>query len=104
MQIGDPPAPLKPHSLADHLLGGAAGHEHAPGEDHDHDHDSDGHETLDPGSRALELVPLLSMGLDIGSSGTQIVFSRLTMRGPGEPAACADVRKSAKRCTSPLSR
>jgi ethanolamine utilization protein EutA len=98
MSSGDPKTPPKipgkPHSLADHMFGEAASHEHAPGEDHDHDHDNDGHEVLDPNSKALELVPLVSMGLDIGSSGTQIVFSRLTMRGPGEPMAMRRQTKS----------
>jgi ethanolamine utilization protein EutA len=93
MSSGDPKTPQKPHSLNDHMFGEAMGHVHAPGEDHDHDHDDDGHEVLDSTSKALELVPLVSMGLDIGSSGTQIVFSRLTMRGPGEPGA---MRRQAK--------
>jgi ethanolamine utilization protein EutA len=93
MSSGDPKTPAKPHSLTDHMFGEAMGHVHAPGEDHDHDHDDDGHDVLDPNSKALELVPLVSMGLDIGSSGTQIVFSRLTMRGPGEPVA---MRRQAK--------
>ncbi|MDH7799964.1 MULTISPECIES: ethanolamine ammonia-lyase reactivating factor EutA [unclassified Beijerinckia] len=91
MSPGERPKPGKPHTLADHRFGADTGHVHGPGEDHDHDHD--GHETLEPGSTALELVPLLSLGIDIGSSSTQVVFSRLMMRGPGEPLA---MRRNAK--------
>ena len=79
-----PPSP--PHSVADHALGALAGHVHGEGEDHDHEHDTDG-ELLGADSQELAAVPLLSMGIDVGSSGTQIVFSRLLMRGPGDPIA-----------------
>jgi ethanolamine utilization protein EutA len=41
------------------------------------------------------------MGLDIGSSGTQVAFSRLLMRGPGEPLAMR--RRAASRSTLYLS-
>ena len=72
------------HSIRDHLLGADAEHVHDESADHDHDHEG-GPGTLGAGARALESVPLVSMGIDIGSSGTQIAFSRLLMRGPGEP-------------------
>ncbi len=75
------------HSLRDHLLGAGAEHVHDETADHDHDHDGQGHHLLDINSRSLESIPLVSMGLDVGSSGTQIAFSRLLMRGPGEPVA-----------------
>jgi ethanolamine utilization protein EutA len=78
----DKPAPPA-HSLADHSYGAMSGHIHAPG-DFDHDHDE---AFLPVDSRSLESVPFLSMGLDVGSSGTQVVFSRLEMRGPGEIAS-----------------
>ena len=83
--MSDPGKPEAPtgHSLADHDYGNLAVHEHGEG-DFDHDHDED---FLPMDSRSLESVPLISMGLDVGSSGTQIVFSRLEMRGPGEIAA-----------------
>ena len=80
------------HSIADHAFGALARHEHAPGEEADHEHDADDNMVAE-GSRELEEVPLISMGIDIGSSGTQIVFSRLLMRGPGEPLA---MRRSVK--------
>ena len=53
------------------------------------------------GARALESVPLVSMGIDVGSSGTQIAFSRLLMRGSGEPLAMR--RHAAQRQTLYLS-
>lgn len=80
------------HTLADHAFGALARHEHAPGEEADHDHDADDNLVLE-GSGELEEVPLVSVGIDIGSSGTQVVFSRLLMRGPGEPLA---MRRQAK--------
>jgi ethanolamine utilization protein EutA len=80
------------HSIADHAFGALARHEHGPGEEADHEHDADDNLVAE-GSRELEEIPLISMGIDIGSSGTQIVFSRLLMRGPGEPLA---MRRSVK--------
>ena len=77
----------RPHSLADHLFGLNAHHIHGEEDEHDHSHDDPDHDVLEHGTRALEAVPFISMGLDIGSSGTQIAFSRLLMRGPGEAAA-----------------
>lgn len=79
------------HSLADHAFGAFSTHAHAPGEEADHDHDADDNLVLDP--RENEEVALVSIGVDIGSSGTQVVFSRLLMRGPGEPLA---MRRQAK--------
>jgi ethanolamine utilization protein EutA len=82
------------HSLADHAFGELAGHAHGEGEDHDHAHDDCEGEFLDARSQELAGVPLLSMGVDVGSSGTQVVFSRLVMRGPGDPAALRRAPKS----------
>lgn len=82
----------KPHTAEDHMFGSMMGHQHAPWEDADHDHDSD-FELLEADSKELEHVPLTSIGVDIGSSGTQIIFSKLLMRGPGEPVA---MRRRAK--------
>ena len=79
----------KSHSLADHAFGALAAHEHGEGE-FDHDHDEI---FLDIDSKSLESVPLISMGLDVGSSGTQVIFTRLEMRGPGEHRA---LRRQAK--------
>lgn len=75
------------HSRVDHLFGALVDHVHAPGEDHDHDHDHDAMDGL--------LVPgedggatLLSIGIDVGSSGTQLVVTRLRLEAPrGDGAA-----------------
>src|SRR5258706_4380608 len=73
----------KQHKLEDHLMGEDALHSHDGDSDHDHDHDHDDISAFDPGSDALWLqdhLTLLSVGIDIGSSGTQVIFSRVHMR------------------------
>ena len=88
--------PLHPppsHTIADHALGAGFGHVHAPGEDHDHEHGADDN-VIAAGSQELARVELVSIGIDIGSSGTQVAFSRLFMHGPGEPAAMRRQLKS----------
>lgn len=77
--------PTKPHSLEDHWLGVDPTHSHE-GEDADHDHDDTGADG-DPGSPSLWLqdnLALTSVGIDIGSAGTQVVFSRVRLRRMGE--------------------
>jgi len=86
---GPPQDKADSHSVVDHRFGALAGHEHGEGE-FDHDHDED---FLPIDSKSLESVPLISMGLDVGSSGTQVIFTRLEMRGPGEHRA---LRRQAK--------
>src|SRR5258706_15317137 len=58
-------------------------HSHEDGEaDHDHDHDDPGGE-YDPTTSSLwaqDNISLLSVGIDIGSAGTQGIFSRGPMR------------------------
>jgi ethanolamine utilization protein EutA len=74
------------HTLADHLLGQDAVHEHDGDADHDHDH----FDLADP--RPLEENPiwmqdhvtLVTVGIDIGSAGTQVIFSRVKLRRYGE--------------------
>jgi len=70
------------HTLEDHLLGVDAMHSHEDGEaDHDHDHDEIG--DYDPTATSLWLqdnITLLSVGIDIGSAGTQVIFSRVQLR------------------------
>jgi ethanolamine utilization protein EutA len=69
--------PQKSHSIADHALGALHRHDHGhEAFDHDHDHDF-------PETERFEPVAFVSMGLDIGSSSTQVAFSRLKMRGAG---------------------
>ena len=61
------------HSVADHVLGALFDHSHDDHDhDHDHDHDFDEH---------ISDRPLISLGLDIGSSGTQAAFARLQVGG-----------------------
>ncbi len=80
----------KRHSLADHLYGAEHDHLHDAESDHDHDHDHDGE--MSGAAAPLEEnaiwqqdnIQLLSVGIDIGSAGTQVIFSRLHMRRLGE--------------------
>ena len=77
------PIGSKKHSLADHLLGADGTHLHGEGEDFDHDHDHDDFGEYDPEHDALwqqDHLQLVSVGIDIGSSGTQVIFSRVSMR------------------------
>src|SRR5690242_11953973 len=79
----------KPHTLADHLYGAEHDHVHDDESDHDHDHDLD---EMRAGAAPLEEnavwqqdnIQLVSVGIDIGSAGTQVIFSRLHMRRLGE--------------------
>jgi ethanolamine utilization protein EutA len=74
------------HALEDHALGRDAAHFHKPDEEYDHDHDH--FETAGPlGENPIWIqdhVSLTSVGIDIGSSGTQIIFSRIKLRRLGE--------------------
>lgn len=76
------PLGTKKHSLVDHLMGEGEVHSHAEGDyDHDHDHDDVGEYDLE--NDALwqqDHITLVSVGIDIGSSGTQVIFSRVFMR------------------------
>ena len=77
----DPPG----HSLKDHQWGSdpeGHSHEHGDGADHDHDHD-DFDRAPDAADHALwvqDNVILHSVGIDIGSSGTQVVFSKIHLQ------------------------
>ena len=79
-----PQAEPRRHTLSDHGYGDAMDHAHGP--DADHDHDS--LETLGPLEEnpiwIQDNVVLTSVGMDIGSSGTQVIFSRVHMRRIGE--------------------
>src|SRR6266545_4890514 len=80
------PSPKRTHSLEDHLHGRDHGHSHEGEEafDHDHDHfEADGRLEDNP-LWIQDHVSLASVGIDIGSSGTQIIFSRLNLRRMGE--------------------
>ena len=75
------------HSLRDHLMGEGGLHVHGEGGDYDHDHDHDDFGDHDLENDALwqqDHLQLVSVGIDIGSSGTQVIFSRVYMRRMGE--------------------
>ncbi len=80
------PKPKRTHSLEDHRHGEDFGHSHEGDEaaDHDHDHfDAEGNIEDNP-LWIQDHVSLASVGIDIGSSGTQVIFSRLNLRRMGE--------------------
>src|SRR6195256_2048407 len=74
------------HTLSDHVLGQDFVHEHDGDADHDHDHfefDSDGPLEDNP-IWIQDHVTLVTVGIDIGSSGPQVIFSRINLRRLGE--------------------
>src|SRR5882762_9175792 len=74
------------HSLTDHVLGQNFVHEHDGDADHDHDHfelDADGPLEDNP-IWIQDHVTLVTVGIDIGSAGTQVIFSRINLRRYGE--------------------
>jgi len=74
------------HTLADHLLGQDFVHEHDGDADHDHDHfEFDPEERIEDNPIWIQdHVTLVTVGIDIGSSGTQVIFSRINLRRYGE--------------------
>ena len=75
----DPTEP-KTHALADHLAGEAVTHQHDGAFDHDHD-DFEADSPLEENPLWVQdNVSLTSVGIDIGSSGTQVIFSRIHLR------------------------
>ena len=82
MPLSDTKAPSGGHTLQDHQLGTDLGDAHAHGEGADHDHD-DFERVPGAADHALWLqdnVVLHSVGIDIGSAGTQVVFSNLHLQ------------------------
>lgn len=69
----------KTHTIDDHMFGDFFAHEHGPDADHDHD-------DIDPGPLEenpiwlRDNVALTSVGIDIGSSGTQVIFSTIHLQ------------------------
>jgi len=69
----------KKHSIDDHMFGDFFAHEHGPDADHDHD-------DIDPGPLEdnpiwlRDNVQLTSVGIDVGSAGTQVIFSVIHMQ------------------------
>jgi ethanolamine utilization protein EutA len=71
---------LDGHSLTDHLYGDEFDHEHGPDADHDHDSLASLGPLEENPIWIQDNVILNSVGMDIGSSGTQVIFSRVHMR------------------------
>ena len=68
------------HNLKDHQWGvHDADHAHGDDADHDHDHDEvdDAAGAADRSLWMQDNVVLHSVGIDIGSSSTQVVFSKI---------------------------
>jgi ethanolamine utilization protein EutA len=68
------------HTVSDHQYGEDYSHTHDGDADHDHDSDFAGD---DPSQETLwrqDNVILHSVGIDVGSSGTQVVFSKIHLR------------------------
>lgn len=76
------PVSSPPHSLKDHRLGANFEHDHDHGEHGDHDHDNfDGApNSADHALWVQDNVILNSVGIDIGSAGTQVVFSKIHLQ------------------------
>jgi len=72
----------EPHTINDHLYGQSLVHEHGDDADHDHDHDFDDDDgpIEDNPLWRQDNVSLMTVGMDIGSSGTQVIFSRVNLR------------------------
>src|SRR5882672_2287586 len=69
----------KSHGLADHQYGNALTHRHDSESDHDHDDFEDSPLEENP-LWIQDHVTLTSVGIDIGSSGTQVIFSQIHLR------------------------
>jgi ethanolamine utilization protein EutA len=82
--MSDPEDNKKGHTLTDHLYGQNIVHEHDEDSDHDHDHDYDFENDEVPLEDnplwRQDNVSLMTVGIDIGSSGTQVIFSRVNLR------------------------
>jgi ethanolamine utilization protein EutA len=72
------------HTLQDHLYGAEHDHSHDEDSDHDHDHDLPAGPLEENPLWVHDNIALTSVGIDIGSAGTQVIFSRLHMRRLGE--------------------
>src|SRR5438445_11348757 len=83
--MSKPQKPKPPHTLADHAYGDDMEHTHDDDTDHDHDHDVGPAGAIEDNPLwQADNITLTSVGIDIGSAGTQVIFSRLKMRRIGE--------------------
>jgi ethanolamine utilization protein EutA len=79
-----PTGPPPGHTLEDHSMGDVFFHEHGPDADHEHDTDFDDLPLEENPLWIADNVRLTSVGIDVGSSGTQVIFSRLHLRRMAE--------------------
>ena len=75
-----PKGPPKGHTLADHEYGDVFFHEHGPDADHDHDDEFFNGPIEENPLWIADNVRLNGVGIDVGSSGTQVIFSRIHLR------------------------
>src|ERR671933_292186 len=83
MALPENPKPAGGHSLADHGMGADLYHVHEGDADHDH-FDGDPDDLENNPIWIQDHVTLKSVGIDIGSSGTQVIFSKINLRRLGE--------------------
>src|ERR1700736_4429914 len=83
MADADEPETKSSHTLADHVYGLDLAHTHDGYADHDHDFPDEGPLEENP-IWIADHVSLMTVGIDIGSSGTQLIFSRINLRRLGE--------------------
>src|SRR5260221_14587546 len=77
--MADPDDKPNRHTVADHQLGADLAHTHDGDADHDHDDFDDGPIEDNP-LWIADNVTLTSVGIDIGSAGTQVIFSKVHLR------------------------
>ncbi|NCW73900.1 MAG: hypothetical protein EBW06_04820 [Gammaproteobacteria bacterium] len=79
------------HALIDHDYGIFNEHVHVPGHHYDHDHDDDFDEgpLEDNPLWQQDNIFLSTVGIDIGSSSTQVVFSQVHLERQGEARKAA---------------
>ena len=76
----DTPVGCPPHTLKMHQRGIYLMHDHAEGGDHDHDDFDGAPNATDHALWVQDNVVLHSVGIDIGSAGTQVVFSKIHLQ------------------------
>ena len=103
-RMADPDDKPSRHTLADHRLGADLAHVHDGDADHDHDDFVDGPIEENP-LWIADNVTLTSVGIDIGSAGTQVIFSKVAPaaaeRGADQPLLRG---RRARRCSARRSR
>jgi ethanolamine utilization protein EutA len=83
MTDAEEPKTKESHTLADHVYGLDLEHTHDGYADHDHDFPDESPLEENP-IWIADHVSLMTVGIDIGSSGTQVIFSRVNLRRLGE--------------------